>query len=113
MTDHIKQIEELIAAGEKAEQTIVNYVENNEDCYPVNDINRFPIANVFSYGDAKFIQTTYNSRPAIKALLEENKRLREAVALIATKPLGGVLEDYICARQLQDIARQALGGSDE
>jgi len=42
------------------------------------------------------------------ALEAENERLRGSLALIASKPLGGVLQDYICARQLQNIARDAL-----
>jgi len=50
----------------------------------------------------------YHRDDKYRALEAENEKLRGSLALIASKPLGGVLQDYICARQLQNIARDAL-----
>jgi hypothetical protein len=49
---------------------------------------------------------TSNAR--IAELEAEVDRFRASLAMIAARPLGGVLQDYICARQLQNIARDAL-----
>jgi len=46
----------------------------------------------------------------IAELEAEVDRFRASLAMIAARPLGGVLEDYICAKQLQEIARKALNG---
>ncbi len=79
-----KEIKELIEAGEKARDVTWRYSERlraiTSPLEPFEPI----IVNVFSlpeYEDnGKFIEKAANSRPAIKAMYEENKKLKERIA---------------------------------
>lgn len=46
------------------------------------------------------------------AMMDEVERLREALAAIACRPIGGGTADYICASGLQRLAREALTGQE-
>ena len=55
----------------------------------------------YSNDSARFCLEASNLRQQVKTM-------REALGLISCRPLGGSIEGYVCAKNLQDIAKQAL-----
>lgn len=103
MTDYEKQIDELIAAGERA-QDDQWYVDGAND---IKSVDGQHICSELDDGDAIFITKAANSREALKALRDERDRLREALEAIVAE-VGDPYE----IKPLQTIAQQALKGEE-
>ena len=81
MTDNQTKIKELVALGDKATYNVLGVV-------PTDVLDELMDESTTAYsfkgtqGDckdnAKFIEAFYKARPAIKAMLADNERLREA-----------------------------------
>lgn len=102
-----KEIDELIEAGELATQGIWEAPFNGVVAFREKDIGGFEIHKKCNpQNNAAFIASAANARPAIKAMAEENKRLREALEYCAIPP--GELHPQNQAQFL--VARAALKG---
>ena len=85
MTDNQTKIKELIGLGDKANQDRWTCEEGLP--YIVKDSRRREVIARFDYSPEckNFIIASANARPAIKAMLAENERMREALFGIGTK----------------------------